>query len=95
MKGLSREDGQLYAIKMIKSGDFTTELNREIANLKQLKHVNICGIKEVIREDNGESISEPARGLPTYSLRVPITYFSQASFSSLYPVEICSIMSSV
>ena len=73
MKGLSREDGKLYAIKMLKSGDFTTELNREIAILKQLKHANVCGIKEVVREDNGESISE-ARRPPTYSVRVLLTY---------------------
>ena len=43
---------------MIKSGDFTIELDREITILKQLKHVNVCGIKEVVREDNGESISK-------------------------------------
>ena len=37
MKGVSKEDGKLYAI----------ELNREIAILRQLKHVNIGGINDL------------------------------------------------
>ena len=55
MKGVSKEDGKLYAI----------ELNREIAILRQLKHVNIGGINDFMREDDGESISEVSNTHPS------------------------------
>ena len=57
MKGLSRDDGRLYAIKTIKSVDVTRNLSREIAVLQRLNHANICYMKEVIYEDDG-SISK-------------------------------------
>ena len=58
-KGLSREDGHLYAIKIIKSDQITNAVAREIAILQLLNHPNICRMKEPIREDGpGGSVSE-------------------------------------
>ena len=50
-KGLSREDGQVYAIKIIKPDQITNAVAREIAILQLLNHPNICRMKESIRED--------------------------------------------
>ena len=58
-KGLSREDGQVYAIKIVKSDQITNAVTREIAILQTLSHPNICGMKDTIREDGPEgSVSE-------------------------------------
>lgn len=57
MKGLSRDDGELYAIKIIKAGQMTTEISREISILKQLDHPNICRLKEVVHEEGDSTIS--------------------------------------
>ena len=50
-KGLSREDGQVYAIKIIKPDQITNAVAREIAILQLLNHPNICRMKASIRED--------------------------------------------
>ena len=64
MKGLSRDDGRLYAIKTIKSDDVTRNLSREIAVLQRLNHANVCYMKEAIHEDDG-SISKCNTALST------------------------------
>ena len=50
-KELSREGGQVYAIKIIKPDQITNAVAREIAILQLLNHPNICHMKEYIRED--------------------------------------------
>lgn len=54
MKGLSRDDGRLYAIKTVEYG---RAVLREISILKRMNHSNICQMKEFIHEEDGKSTS--------------------------------------
>ena len=58
-KAVSRTTGELYAVKMIQDskrgkGVRNTALAREITIMERLKHPNICELKEVFFQDNGD-----------------------------------------
>jgi ser/thr/tyr protein kinase RAD53 len=58
-KAVSRTTGEWYAVKMIQDnkkgiGVRNTSLAREITIMERLKHPNICELKEVFFQDNGD-----------------------------------------
>ncbi|KAF8725174.1 hypothetical protein AX14_008301 [Amanita brunnescens Koide BX004] len=58
-KAVSRTTGEWYAVKMIQDskrgkGVRNTALAREITIMERLKHPNICELKEVFFQDNGD-----------------------------------------
>lgn len=58
-KAVSRATGEWYAVKMIQDskrgkGVRNTALAREITIMERLKHPNICELKEVFFQDNGD-----------------------------------------
>ncbi|KAF8623401.1 hypothetical protein AX15_006393 [Amanita polypyramis BW_CC] len=58
-KAVSRATGEWYAVKMIQDnkkgkGVRNTSLAREITIMERLKHPNICELKEVFFQDNGD-----------------------------------------
>ncbi|KAM6502304.1 CAMK/RAD53 protein kinase [Amanita muscaria] len=58
-KAVSRATGEWYAVKMIQDnkkgiGIRNTSLAREITIMERLKHPNICELKEVFFQDNGD-----------------------------------------
>ncbi|KAK2463294.1 hypothetical protein APHAL10511_004949 [Amanita phalloides] len=58
-KAVSRSTGEWYAVKMIQDskrgkGVRNTALAREITIMERLKHPNICELKEVFFQDNGD-----------------------------------------
>ena len=76
-KGLSREDGHLYAIKIIKPDQITIAVSREIAILQLLNHPNVCRMKEAIREDG------PAGSVSEYTIVFAVLFATNTPWKAL------------